>query len=147
MPMAQAARAIGVERRALARHMEAHAAPRTTETAPEAGGERLVDGPPNAVLDAIEAQLASMLNGRVSATQKLQILAEQRRLAVDRSRIVGPAPARAVTVVEVEGLGGLFAAFHEGLKDFPGAREKLAEIWRHQTGRDLKEGGRDKVAV
>lgn len=135
IPIARAARMIGVNRLALARHMANHVAP--LEQPEEADGQPLaIDGPGAEVMDAIGAQLAAMLKGKVSTTQRLQILAEQRRLAVDRARVVGPPKTDVVRVQDVEGLPELLEEMHEALKPWPEARAAIGEVYRlHREGK------------
>jgi len=130
MAVSQAARAVGVTRRSLSNHMQNHAAPR--DDAPAGAKAEPVEGPADKVLDAIGDQLARMLAGKLSTTQRLAVLSEQRRLAESRARVVGPSQD-AVRVADVDGLGELIAEWHEALKDFPGAREKLRELYRART--------------
>lgn len=129
MSVSRAAKALGVDNQALGRHLANGHAPDLVEPKDPPAP---IDGPADTVLDAIGAQLAAMLKGTNSTSQKLAILTEQRRLAESRARIVGPPASAPVTVMEVEGLGQLFEAFHERLKEWPDARIALAEVWREQ---------------
>lgn len=126
MSNAQAARAIGVNAQAMSRHMKDHAAP-----GPEATPDvPVLEGPAEQRLEIIGLELAKMLKNRPSATQRLQILSEQRRLAESQLRAFGPPPSRSVTVNEVDGLNELFARFHAALVPWPEARAALAQIYK-----------------
>jgi len=109
--------------------------PREAPTPAGAGGGAPEQAP--AVSDeryrAIAAELAAMLADSPSPTNRLAILAEQRRLADSAARALGPPPSARPTWRELEGFAEYETAMFDALEPHPLARADLAAALKRLT--------------
>jgi hypothetical protein len=147
------AAAFGLGDKAIGRHFRAHVGgldvPRQAQNAPgrlpaaEASTSQpgASDDPTADPADVLRRQL-TYLDGLdlsdLSPAQRVDILESRRRTADSLSRVEPSSSNLAVRVVDVDGLGELIGDLHELMKDCPGAREKLRDIWRSRAGVDLE---------
>lgn len=125
--------------RATASHATPDAAERAM-TSPEGAQRPTVDpgASPLELMRSIVAQLQAVDVEALSATGQREHF-NTFRLAVESLAKMEPATPAVVRIVDVEGLGEMMRDFHEGLKDYPGAREMLRDVRRRRTGLPVEE--------
>lgn len=145
--LAKIADSLGLGREAMKRHRRnghvAPGGPRTTATASEPAGQALSspapsgdatvaqgDGSPLDLMRGIVAKLGAVDETTLSQSAQVAHFNSYRQAVEALAKMEGPTPTATVTVAEVDGLAELFSMMHERLKEFPGAREAMAEVWR-----------------
>jgi hypothetical protein len=89
---------------------------------------------PAGELEALKRVLDGML-AIASPTQKVDIIAERRRVIAEASKIAGPAAPTKIRVTDIEGYADYETAMFDALEPYPDARAALAAALKKRLAR------------